>query len=309
MLLSVIVPVYNAERTLQRCLDSLLTQGIAEDDLEIVCVDDGSSDGSLSILHREAASHPCIKVFSQKNQGASAARNVGLNHASGDVITFCDADDYLIPNGLGYVLDTFWNEKIDVLCHASTTLSIAKLRTWQEENEVRGEVIYEGSGREVYERDTKYFVWNTLISRSFLERIRLRFLPMTMSEDSVFMLELMMQAEHSVDVSSNIYRYTVSGQQVTSRRDAELMRKCLADYLAFMERLQHYEQNQVIDALKQPFYSRALSADLTQTEYVSMRQSVARFGIKACPYWMYQPMSWLYRTLFVPYVLPHISRG
>lgn len=309
MLLSVIVPVYNAERTLQRCLDSLLSQGLPEADLEIVCVDDGSSDGSLSILHREAASHPCIKVFSQKNQGAGAARNVGLDHASGDVITFCDADDYLIPNGLGYVMDTFWNDKIDVLCHASTTLSTAKLKTWQEENEVRGEVIYDGSGREVYERDTKYFVWNTLISRSFLERIRLRFLPMTMSEDSVFMLELMMQAEHAVDVSSNIYRYTVSGQQVTSRRNPELMRKCLADYLVFMERLQHYEQNQVIGALKQPFYSRALSAALTQAEYASMRQSVARFGIKACPYWIYQPMSWLYRTIFVPYVLPHISRG
>lgn len=309
MLLSVIVPVYNAERTLQRCLDSLLKQGLAEDDLEIVCVDDGSSDGSLSILHREAASHPCIKVFSQKNQGAGAARNVGLDHASGDVITFCDADDYLIPNGLGYVLDTFWKEKIDVLCHASTTLSAQKMKNWREDYNVQGEVVCDGSGREVYERDTKYFVWNTLIRRSFLERIGLRFLPMTMSEDSVFMLELMMQAEHAVDVSSNIYRYTVSGQQVTSRRDPELMRKCLADYLVFMERLKHYEQNQVLGALKQPFYSRALSAALTQAEYASMRQSTARFGIKACPYWMYKPMSWLYRTIFVPYVLPHISRG
>ena len=91
-MLSVIVPVYNAEKFLARCLDSLLEQGV--EDYEIVCVNDGSTDGSGEILQRYKRKNPTvIKVLEQENRGLPAARNEGMRIARGDVLAFCDADD------------------------------------------------------------------------------------------------------------------------------------------------------------------------------------------------------------------------
>ena len=93
---SVIVPVYNVEPYLSECLDSVLTQSIGLDRLELIAVDDGSTDGSAEILDRYADRHPDMRVFHEPNSGGPGRpRNVGLNHASGKYIFFLDADDYL----------------------------------------------------------------------------------------------------------------------------------------------------------------------------------------------------------------------
>ena len=90
-MISIIVPIYNAERYLAACLDSLLSQ--SEKELQILLVDDGSTDGSLAIAKEYAAKDARIEVFHQSNAGQSAARNVGLQHAKGEFIAFVDADD------------------------------------------------------------------------------------------------------------------------------------------------------------------------------------------------------------------------
>jgi len=100
--ISVIIPVYNAEDTLERCLDSILQQTVPG--LEIILVDDGSPDGSGTICDAYAARHACIHATHQANQGVSAARNAGLALASGNYVTFIDPDDYVQPgyfDGLG----------------------------------------------------------------------------------------------------------------------------------------------------------------------------------------------------------------
>lgn len=309
MLLSIIVPIYNAEKYLPRCLDSLLDQGLGEDEMEIVCVDDGSTDGSLSVLRGYEERCSCVRVFSQENNGAWAARNRGLDEAKGDVVTFCDADDYLIPDGLGYVMRTFWNDDVDVICHASTTLDRNKLKAWKENNIVDGSVICKGDGKKIYERDPKYFVWNTIIRRSIIEELQLRFLPLTMSEDSTFMLELMMSVSKAIDVSSNIYRYTVSEGQVTRLRDPKTMRTCIDNYLHFMSELKKYNQENVIQIQKRPLFSRAFSACLSRKELSELNARLDALNIKFLPYPVYVPLSFLFRKIFVPFVLPHISRG
>ena len=98
---SVIVPVYKAERFLARCIDSILSQGI---ELELLLVDDGSPDRSGAICDEYAKNDARVKVIHQKNAGASAARNAGLEQATGDWIMFCDADDELLPNSLAQML-------------------------------------------------------------------------------------------------------------------------------------------------------------------------------------------------------------
>lgn len=93
--ISVIVPVYNTAPWLRRCLDSICSQGYHH--LEILCVDDGSTDNSAEILAEYARSDSRIKVFTQKNAGLSAARNTGLENATGEWVTGVDSDDWLYP--------------------------------------------------------------------------------------------------------------------------------------------------------------------------------------------------------------------
>ena len=115
--LSVVIPVYNAEPFLSECLDSVLNQSLRE--IEVVCVDDGSADGSLKILENYAENDSRVLVFTQPNSGAGMARNKGLELAAGEYVLFLDGDDNLLDDSL----EKLWNEahrlRLDVLrCRA-----------------------------------------------------------------------------------------------------------------------------------------------------------------------------------------------
>lgn len=107
---SVIIPVYNAEKYLHRCIDSVLSQSFSN--FELLLIDDGSNDKSGDICDEYAAKDSRIRVYHKENGGVSSARNVGLNNANGYWITFVDADDWIEPNTLSNV--TF-DDKYDVI--------------------------------------------------------------------------------------------------------------------------------------------------------------------------------------------------
>ena len=93
--ISVIVPVYNAEKYLRQCLDSIVSQTLR--DIEIICVNDGSTDASLSILEEYAAKDSRIVVISKPNAGYGHSMNMGLDKATGEYMGIVDADDYILP--------------------------------------------------------------------------------------------------------------------------------------------------------------------------------------------------------------------
>ena len=95
---SVVVPVFNTKRYLPECLDSLINQSLK--DVEIICVNDGSTDGSLEVLRRYAESDARVKVLDQKNSFAGVARNEGMKRARGEYVIFCDSDDYIAVDAL-----------------------------------------------------------------------------------------------------------------------------------------------------------------------------------------------------------------
>ena len=111
-LISVIIPVYNVEKYLRKCLDSICGQTYRN--LEILCVNDGSTDGSAAILEEYAAKDARIKVFTQANAGQGAARNVALKHASGEWITGVDADDYLESDAIEYACSGI-SDTVDII--------------------------------------------------------------------------------------------------------------------------------------------------------------------------------------------------
>lgn len=100
MVLSIVIPVYNVEKYVGRCLQSCLDQGVSFNDYEIIVVNDGSKDNSLSIIQGKASCSTNIIVINQENQGLSAARNTGLYSARGEYVWFVDSDDYIEENCL-----------------------------------------------------------------------------------------------------------------------------------------------------------------------------------------------------------------
>ena len=119
-LISVIVPVYNMEKYLPKCLDSILGQTYKN--LEIILVDDGSSDGSGDLCDRYAAKDIRIKVIHQNNKGVSGARNVGLDLASGEYIGFVDPDDYIAPKMYELLLKHILQDGADIATCGNVTL-------------------------------------------------------------------------------------------------------------------------------------------------------------------------------------------
>ncbi|MCD7883281.1 MAG: glycosyltransferase [Lachnospiraceae bacterium] len=113
MLLSIIIPVYNVEQYLERCIDSILSQG--EDSFEVILVDDGSTDRSNKICDSCAVKHSFIKAFHKTNGGLSSARNYGINHANGKYLLFLDSDDYLEPSCLRRLMTCIKDHMCDVI--------------------------------------------------------------------------------------------------------------------------------------------------------------------------------------------------
>lgn len=116
MFLSIVIPVYNAAGTIRRCLDSIWSQGLPEDEYEVICVDDCSSDNSAEVIKSIAKEHPQLRLVRNKeNLRAGGARNHGVKEARGEYILFIDADDYYHPGGLKRAFDYQKKAGLDIL--------------------------------------------------------------------------------------------------------------------------------------------------------------------------------------------------
>lgn len=116
MKLSIIIPIYNVEQWIGRCLESCLNQGIAKDDYEIICVNDGSNDNSMLVVNQYAKEHSNIIILHQRNAGQSAARNHAMRVAKGKYVWFVDSDDWIQPSCVQKLLDMAELHQLDVLC-------------------------------------------------------------------------------------------------------------------------------------------------------------------------------------------------
>lgn len=112
--LSVIIPIYNSGRYLRQCLDSVLSQDVP--DMEVLLVDDGSTDNSPDICYAYAKTNHAVHYLHKNNGGVSSARNVGLEHAQGEYITFVDSDDEVLAGSYRQMLAAFAEPRVDLVC-------------------------------------------------------------------------------------------------------------------------------------------------------------------------------------------------
>lgn len=185
MRISVIIPVYNTREWLPRCLESVASQSVPEEDYEIVIVNDGSTDGSETVAAEFAAGHPNVRVISQPNAGLSAARNAGLAAAGGDYIWFVDSDDRVAPESLQKIIAAC-SSAPDVVALGSARESAACIRPdGYYPPELAGSVL---SGREMMRLRGLKSVCSPfyVFKRQFLALGGFRFLPGILHEDEEF---------------------------------------------------------------------------------------------------------------------------
>lgn len=125
-LISIIIPVYNVKTYLQKCLDSIFAQHC--DQIEVICIDDGSTDGSGDALDSYAAREPVLKVIHKENSGVSAARNDGIRQATGEYLLFVDSDDWLEEGSLHGLTERLSSNKVDILFSDHLVVSSSQSR-------------------------------------------------------------------------------------------------------------------------------------------------------------------------------------
>ncbi|RKI43248.1 glycosyltransferase [bacterium D16-51] len=217
--ISVIIPCYNAEKTLNRCLNSIINQTIGMGNLEIILVNDASTDSTLQILYNWEKNYPdsILVVHCSENGKQGQARNIGMLYASGEFIGFADDDDYLEEN----MLQVLYDEGIKNNCDLIVCQSIKHKITDNVEVEngiYTGEVIEivdMPQRLEFLKRDINIAIWNKIYRRSFLEDNQIAFLPGYIYDD-IYFTQLVKQYCKRVYLSNQIlYHHIISDTSVS----------------------------------------------------------------------------------------------
>jgi len=200
--ISIIIPVYNVEAYLEECLDSILTQDLS--DIEIICVNDGSTDHSLEILKRYAENDKRIIIITQENSGPGRARNIGLKKARGEYIFFQDSDDYLLTSNAFSVLYTAANgQDLDIV-----SANFAEANDTKKVSYIKWKIGIVSDG--------KHFLQNTrtnpsacakLYKRSYLDSIRFSFDETIFYEDSEAFPRFYYHATRVSHINASLYFY------------------------------------------------------------------------------------------------------
>ena len=209
---SVIVPVYNVEDYLEKCLDSVIGQTF--EDIEIICVNDGSTDNSLDILNEYEKKDNRIKVISQENAGLAEARNVGMKHACGEYLLFLDSDDWLELECIEELYANAKNNDSDMVLFNSIEI--------KENNQTRERIYIKPKKNEKIDFDNFSFdysfkkrlvmnslfvVWSKFYKTSFLKENKIEFKDFRLFEDVPFHIETMIRAERISYLPKVLHNY------------------------------------------------------------------------------------------------------
>lgn len=209
---SVIIPVYNVEDYLRQCLDSVINQTLK--DIEIICVDDGSTDKSLEILHEYEKKDSRITVLTQKNQYAGVARNVGMSVATGKYFVFLDSDDFFEPEllelqflqcesnnaDIGLCAANLYNQSTGKFSNAPWLLEEKYIKEQPFNREILGDNLF---------KVTKFSPWTKIFSSKFIKEQQLQFQSLPRANDVYFVMSALALANTIVALNKVLVHYRV----------------------------------------------------------------------------------------------------
>ena len=238
---SVIVPVYNTEKYLIRCLESLVNQTLNE--MEVLVVDDGSTDSSPLILEKYIARFPDrIRVIHKENGGQATARNMGIREARGKYIGFTDSDDYVDNHMFEEMLKAAESEDCDMVeCNYHY---IQDLKKGTQEIATRGNIRQYKNQKDMF-IDPMTVPWSRLVKREILQKEGLQFPEGLIYEDTAFCIKMLPYIKKEKYVDKQLYYYILrEGSTMTankSRKVADIF-AVLEDILDFYRREGFYEE-------------------------------------------------------------------
>lgn len=266
--LSIIVPVYNAERWLRRCVDSLLNQNLPREDYEIILVNDGSADGSALICDEYAAAYSgLVRVIHQPNGGVSMARNAGLDTAVGEYVMFVDSDDYIEPNCLHRIVTHAHSSNAEVLFYKHKVVTEQSERI---DNSVpTGITVKDFCTGEYYmlnNGDTGS-IWRSLYSRDVIESIKLRFYPNITHQDVLFNFQIMPFVERIAFCDVLVYDYIYEGESLTRTKSVEKIKYNIYNDFVVTAEIKNYVSKLSLAKL-QDFYEKHANSLLVGLFYL-----------------------------------------
>ncbi len=242
LIVSIVVPVYNVEKYLRQCIDSLIAQTYK--DMEIILVDDGSTDGSGKICDEYAEKNEFIRAIHKENAGLGLARNSGIEKAKGDYVSFVDSDDYLKPDALEMLVKAMDEAGADTCIGGYT-----RVRN-------NGEVIFESAPEKKSYAAAEFFprlmgslpdkkdsfrpsVWNALYSMEIIRNNNIRFPSEReyIAEDMVFDIDYYRYSNTIAIVNSPGYCYRVTPGSLTMKYNPERFEKVVFLFKEVFERL------------------------------------------------------------------------
>ncbi len=226
ILLTYIIPVYNTEQYVLRCLQSIVEQHLWPDDYEILAVDDGSTDGSKAVVEAFSRDHAQVKLLTQENAGVSAARNMALEHARGRYIMFVDSDDCLGDDVMHKLLQRALDEDLDVLSfNYSCEDASGNLLPHTRQDNYESTDVAKGYDFLKVHSMTPY-VWRFLIRREYLERGGWRFdTSLIACEDGALISCFLLNAERMAHDNTIAYRYVNRSDSAMHNPDPEHLRR------------------------------------------------------------------------------------
>ena len=220
--LSIIVPIYNVEKYVRACIESIYRQGLDEDRFEVILVNDGTKDKSMEVIQDIIQQHKNITVDNQENQGLSMARNNGIAIAKGEYLLMPDSDDLLVENSIEPLLEKALETKADMVVADFVKMKDEEIAALKENEPSQREAFAcrETTGKELFLYDLisyECYVWRTLYKRNFLHSNNLHFVPGICYEDIPFTHEAYLKAGKCLRASwlLNIYRTGRAGAITT----------------------------------------------------------------------------------------------
>lgn len=273
---SVIIPVYNTEKYVRAAVESILRQTLKE--LEIIIINDGSTDQSADILAELACTDPRIDVYPQTNQGLSMARNAGLAHARGTYVYFMDSDDLLEEDALELCYLRCEEDRLDFVFFDAENfydgVTNAPVLNYKRTDQLTDEVYGGPQALEVQVRKQVFTPSACLsfIRRSFLESHHLRFAPGILHEDQLFTVLLYLQAERTACIRRTFFQRRMRADSIMTRKFSE---RNLVGYLTVTHKILAYKReiaDPYIDNLIDAYLAQMFNAMVWEAHVLPLRQ-------------------------------------
>lgn len=215
MKFSLIIPVYNVEHYVERCLRTCMNQNVPESEYEIIVINDGSTDNSLDVVKRISKESSNIVVFSQANSGLSNARNRGLSMAKGEFIWFIDSDDYISENCLNDLYEQLKQHDLDILmCNMINTDGHVVYKR-EDDDKLETSNVIDGKTH-LLSMNNNFCAVKNICKHSFLKMYNLSFMEGIFHEDSEYTPKLFYSAK-KIMKSENVFYFVYANPESITR--------------------------------------------------------------------------------------------